>query len=279
MEDIRTAIIDVLQEDHPMTVRQVFYQLVVRDVIDKTEEQYQGTVIRLLTEMRMDGTVPFAWIVDESRPRTGTRTFNSIADAARDTAKFYRRSALKEAEDYIEIWSEKQALSGIIWDEASTYDVPVLVSKGMPSLTQMYGTACLVHRAAKAGKATYIYQFGDHDPSGVLIPETLKRRLKQFCSDLRCPAPHVIRVSLTAEQISEFNLPTRPTKRVGNRHANKFEGDSVELDALPSAELRRLVRASIEEHISPSRLRSLRATEDSERDLLTEWARGIGGAA
>ena len=113
----------------------------------------------------------------------------------------------------------------------------------------------------------------------MLIPETLKRRLKQFCSDLRCPAPHVIRVSLTAEQISEFNLPTRPTKRVGNRHANKFEGDSVELDALPSAELRRLVRASIEEHISPSRLRSLRATEDSERDLLTEWARGIGGAA
>jgi hypothetical protein len=28
-------------------------------------------------------------------------------------------------------------------------------------------------------------------------------------------------------------LPTRPTKREGNRHADSFEGENVELDALP----------------------------------------------
>jgi hypothetical protein len=48
---IRTAIHDVIEDDPPMTVRQVFYQLVARGVIEKTEEQYQGTVIRLMTEM------------------------------------------------------------------------------------------------------------------------------------------------------------------------------------------------------------------------------------
>jgi len=57
IDEIRNAIVDVLQADHPMTVRQVFYRLVVGNMIEKTEEQYQGTVIRLLTEMRM--TVPF----------------------------------------------------------------------------------------------------------------------------------------------------------------------------------------------------------------------------
>src|SRR5215468_9470105 len=96
IDKIKSTITTVLRADHPMTVRQVFYQLVVRNVIEKTEEQYQGTVIRLLTEMRMRGTISFDWIVDESRRRMVNRIFNSIADAARDTARFYRRNALHE---------------------------------------------------------------------------------------------------------------------------------------------------------------------------------------
>jgi hypothetical protein len=58
-----------------MTVRQVFYQLVVRDVIEKTEKAYNGTVIRLLTDMRLNGELPLSWIVDESRRRRITQTF------------------------------------------------------------------------------------------------------------------------------------------------------------------------------------------------------------
>ena len=93
IQAIRDAIMGILRDDHPMTVRQVFYQLVVRHAIEKTEAQYQGTVIRLLTDMRMDGTVPFAWITDESRRRRVTRTFNNIEYALAHTAEFYRRSA------------------------------------------------------------------------------------------------------------------------------------------------------------------------------------------
>ena len=255
-----------------MTVRQVFYQLVVRNVIEKTEEQYQGTVIRLLTEMRMAGSIPFNWIVDESRRRIVNRTYNSIADAARDTAKFYRRSALHECPDYVEIWSEKEALAGVLEDAASDYDVPVLVSKGMPSITQLYGTACMIARAARAGKRSFIYQFGDHDPSGVLIPKTIRTRLYEFSIRLGYKPPTIKRVALTKEQIAEFNLPTRPTKREGNRHANKFEGDSVELDALPASELRSMVRKVIERHISQHDLEILRASEESDRNFLNAWA-------
>jgi hypothetical protein len=114
IDKIKKAIVTVLKADHPMTVRQVFYQLVTRGVIEKTEEQYQGTVIRLLTEMRMDEEISFDWIIDESRRRRETQTYNNIADAARDTARFYRRNALHACPDYIEVWSEKEALAGII---------------------------------------------------------------------------------------------------------------------------------------------------------------------
>ena len=155
--------------------------------------------------------------------------------------------------------------------------MPVLVSKGMPSITQLYGSACAIARAAHAGKRAFIYQFGDHDPSGVLIPKTIKTRLHQFCTKLRCEPPTIERVALTEKQISEFNLPTRPTKREGNQHAHRFEGDSVELDALPASELRTMVRDVIERHIGEHDLGILRTAEDSERDLLEAWADRIEG--
>jgi hypothetical protein len=272
IDEIKAAIKAILKADHPMTVRQVFYQLVTRDVIEKTEEQYQGTVIRLLTEMRVNDELSFDWIVDESRRRRENQTYDNIADAARDTARFYRRNALHACPDYVEIWSEKEALAGIIEDAASDYDVPIIVSKGMPSLTQLYGTAREIERADEAGKQTFIYQFGDHDPSGVLIPKTIRYRLYQLCEQLGCQPPIIERVALTEQQIVAFNLPTRPTKREGNRHAQKFEGNSVELDALPSRQLRSMVRKVIERHISKHDLEILRAAEDSERELLEAWA-------
>ena len=265
---IRDAIINVIEADPPMTVRQVFYQLVARNVIEKSEAQYQGTVIRLMTEMRLAGDLPFDWVVDESRRVRVTQTYDSVADAIEQTARFYRRSALAQSSDYLEIWLEKDALSGSLWDVTSDYDVPLMVSRGMPSLTFLHSSAQAILRAAQQNKNTYIYQFGDHDPSGVLIPQTIKRRLNEMCERLDCPAPYVERVALTKAQIRRCRLPTRPTKREGNRHANGFAGDSVELDALPPRILRDMVRTVIEQHILPAQTMALRQAEDSERELL-----------
>ena len=269
---IKHAIKEVLKNDHPQTVRQIFYQLVSARVIEKTEKEYQTTVIRLLTDMRLAGEIPFQWIIDSSRMTHETQTFDSIADAVADTARFYRRSALRESDVYIEICVEKEALAGIIYDAASTYDVPVIVSKGMPSLTQLFGSFENVHRAANAGKQSFIYQFGDHDPTGALIPEVIRSRMDWFCQRYDCPMPTVERYALTEEQIEQHELPTRPTKRIGNSHAANFHGDSVELDALPSRVLRELVLDCIEQHISATDVDTLRAAEESERELLKKWA-------
>jgi hypothetical protein len=259
-----------------MTVRQVFYRLVVAGAVEKTEVAYQGTMIRLLTEMRLDGDIPFAWIIDESRRRRLTRTYDNVADALEQTARFYRRSALQQADDYIEIWCEKDALAGLIWQVTSQYDVPLMISRGMPSLTFLHGTAQEICKAAVAGKFTFIYQFGDHDPSGVLIPQTIERRLDEMCDQLGCNPPFIKRVALTEEMIATHDLPTRPTKREGNRHAAGFAGNSVELDALPPRVLRALVTDVIEDHISEHELKLLRVAEESEREQLMMFARQAG---
>src|SRR6186997_2944088 len=82
---IRDAIIAVIEDDPPMTVRQVFYQLVARGVIEKSEAEYQTTVIRLMTEMRLDGSLPYSSVVDESRRVRITQTFDSIEHALAET--------------------------------------------------------------------------------------------------------------------------------------------------------------------------------------------------
>jgi len=189
IEAIRREIVSVLTDHHPMSVRQVYYQLVVRGAIEKTEDQYQSTVIRLLTEMRLDDTIPFQWITDDSRRRVEYCTHDSLKRAVDDCARYYRRNALNECPDYIEIWTEKEALVGFIHDAAGEYDVPVIPTKGMPSITQLYRTAVQIKHADDAGKVTFIYQFGDHDPTGVIIPETIERRLEEFCDKLECEYP------------------------------------------------------------------------------------------
>ena len=166
---------------------------------------------------------------------------------------------------------EKDALAGVLWDVTSDYDVPLMVSRGMPSLTFLHGSAQEILHAAQAGKRTYIYQFGDHYCSGVLIPETIERRLGELCKQLGWRPPIVERSALTEEQIEKFHLPTRPTKRSGNSHAKNFEGDFVELDALPPGDLRAMVREVIEQHVSPAVTEALRVAEESERDLLRAW--------
>ena len=79
---IRAAIIEILTADHPQTVRQIYYQLVVRGLVQKTEIEYSQTVSRLLTEMRLAGELEWSWIVDNSRRTSVTRTFDNVADGA-----------------------------------------------------------------------------------------------------------------------------------------------------------------------------------------------------
>jgi hypothetical protein len=276
VDAVKASIYEILAVDHPMTVRQVFYQLVTRGVIEKSEAEYQQTVVRLLTTMRTSGEVPFSWIVDHSRNRRITQTYDTMGEAVEDTATFYRKSALKVSSAYLEMWVEKDALSGIMWDVTSDYDVPLLASKGMPSLTLLHSTAeQMRHEWLVRGRASYIYQFGDHDPTGALIPRSIEARLREFCPDIDFT---VERVALTEQQIEFYDLPTRPTKREGNRHAKGFEGESVELDALPPKVLKAMAREVIERHITPAALTALRAAEESERDLLRAWGDNfIGG--
>ena len=139
---------------------------------------------------------------------------------------------------------------------------------GYPSLTFLHQAAEVL--AAQA-KPAVIYYLGDHDPSGLDIPRVIER-------ELRAMAPLVplsfTRLAVTVAQIETYGLPTRPTKATDSR-AKGFAGESVEVDAIPAPELRRLVSTAIESHVDRDALARLLLVEEAERDTLASLAAGL----
>jgi hypothetical protein len=268
---LRSDLYEILALQHPATIRGVFYQAVTRGLIAKTEAEYKNTVVRLLGIMRRSGELPYGWIADETRWMRKPASYGSLADMLDQSAQFYRRALWDAQPTYVEVWLEKEALSGAIYEVTGAWDVPLMPTRGYPSLT-------FIHQAAEAiaaqDKPTFIYYLGDHDPSGVDIPRVIERELRRMA-----PRSDLIftRLAVTPDQIDSYGLPTRPTK-VSDSRSKGFVGERVEVDAIPAPELRRIVAEAIESHMEASELARLQLIEEAERDTLARLADDVRGS-
>ncbi len=241
MAEIRAAILEVLAEDRPMTVRQVYYRLTVLGAIEKTEKEYK-TIVRVLTDMRRAGEVPFHRIADNTRSMRKPYSCPNLKAALRDTVEQYRRSYWDEQPAYVEVWLEKDALSGVFYDVTREWDVPLMVCRGYSSISFLHDAAETI---ASHDKPALLFYFGDHDPSGVDITRAVEEGIREFA-----PGADVTleRIAVTENQIEEWNLPTRPTK-ASDARSKDFDGESVEVDAIPPKTLRALIEQCIQRNI------------------------------
>jgi hypothetical protein len=259
-------IYSVVESDPPMTVRQVFYQLVSIGAIEKTEQAYKNVVVRLLGRMRREGLLPFGWIADNTRWIRKPTTYSSMEAALHATARTYRRSVWYDADVHIEVWVEKEALAGVIYGVTEQWDVPLVPLRGYSSISLLHSVAEDIRQLRKPA---YIYYFGDRDPSGVDIDRVAEKDVRQFAGDIEI---YFQRMAVLPSQIFDLDLPSRPTKKTDSRNRG-FDGESVELDSIPPGELRALVRMCIERHIDERTLHQTMVIEESERDLLTAIAK------
>jgi hypothetical protein len=272
MERIRNGLYEILKDQHPATVRGTFYQAVSRGLVAKTEGEYKTTVGRLLTEMRRAGELPYGWIADNTRWMRKPATYNSLQGMLELTAQTYRRALWATQPSYVEVWLEKDALAGVLYQVTSTWDVPLMVTRGYPSLTFLHESAEAI---AAQGKPVWIYYLGDHDPSGVDIPRFVETELRRLAPLAEITFEHI---AVTPAQIDELTLPTRPTKRSDSR-AKSFDGESVEVDAIPAPTLRHLVEDRIEAHIDQVALDRLLGIEEAESQTLANIAAGMRGGS
>ncbi len=117
------------------------------------------------------------------------------------------------------------------------YRVPLLVSRGYSSLS-------FVHQAALAlsavGKPCHVLHFGDWDPSGQDAARDIEDKIRR----LSTAEVTFERVAITRDMAFSGRYPSRPTKASDSRTPawqRADHGDSIELDAIPVAELRDLI--------------------------------------
>jgi hypothetical protein len=175
--------------------------------------------------------------------------------------RLYRKALWANADAYVEIWLEKDALAGVVMPVTALYDAQLMVARGDASLSFLH-TAVECFNALEV--PTFMYHFGDFDPSGVNAGEEIEETLNELAADANITFK---RAAVTPEQIAAWHLPIRPTKTSDSR--SKIFGDiSVELDAVHPSRLRDLVAQVIQLHLPPDEFAVLKAAEKSERTLI-----------
>jgi hypothetical protein len=268
METLEDGLIRIVETEQPTTVRHVFYKAVAEGLIPKVESAYNGVVVRLLTRLRRAGRIPYGSISDNTRWTLNVRSYASAGDAVARIAQTYRQNLWTNAAVRVEIWTEKDAVAGLLSDTASQWCVPTMVFRGYSSISYLYTIA---EEIRAHGLPTFIYYFGDHDPSGVNIEKIVTTTVRGMVPDAEI---HVERLAVTREQIKQYGLPTRPTKKTDSR-AKKFRSRSVEVDALDSATLQALAGSAIKSHLDDGEVERLLLIEEQERGTLAAFARKL----
>lgn len=288
-----------------LTLRQLYYQLVSRDVIPNTEKSYKR-IGDILTSARMTGWIDWAAIEDRVRVPKAPPEFDSLEDLVKAAIASYRLPRLQGQSTYVELWVEKDALAGVLQPIAREYHVVLMVNRGYSSASAMKESADRIRAKCKrfgAQRAVILY-LGDLDPSGEDMVRDVRDRLNLFCnsgvlidfnpqgkleaeedrlSSARKPYLEITveKLGLTIEQVEEHNPPPNPAKITDSRAAafiEKYGEHSWEVDALPPQLLRSIIEARLDALIDEDLVEDIKEREREDIARLqasTETARHV----
>lgn len=269
--------IEVLTEEQPCTLRQLFYRLISRGVLPNSQADYKrlGT---LMTRARESKIVPRRWLVDHTRSTDKPSSWSGLNDFADTVREAYRKDYWASLDHHVEVFVEKDAVAGTIQPATRENDVSLHVCRGYASVS-FAGEIAEEWRRIK--KPIFAYYLGDFDPSGFDIERDLREKLERY-SGRTCYGPEDdprfidpdqdgfawTRLGVNKSDFDEFDLVRLPIKR-GDCRAKGFVDRhgtfGAEIDAIPPTELRRRVTAAIDEHIDFDRWNKLIAVEEAEK--------------
>lgn len=271
IEQANAILEESMADGFPMTVRQLYYQLVSRGVIPNSQKSYKR-VVSFTGDARKAGLIDWDAIEARTRGVKKSPTWSGPASILRAAAGQYARDWWRGQGMRMEVWIEKDALAGIFDQACRRHQIPLMSCRGYTSLTEMKGVAERIAETRREhGAWTHIFHFGDHDPSGMDMSRDIGDRIRLFGGSTF----HFTRVCLNMDQIEEFNPPPFWAKEKDSRspkYIKEFGRDSWELDAMPPRELSRLVDECFESVVDSDLFESVRRQSEQERQELLDFA-------
>ena len=258
-QDIIEAAWAILEKQNPMTLRQLFYQLVSNHGTENSAAEYHR-LGGVLVAARKEKLIPWTWIEDRTRAPRTVSMWDDLPDFLQVVRRSYRRDVWETQGRYIEAWLEKDALSGLFQEVLEPYGVTLNVGRGYDGWASIHGAA----KCLGTGESASILYFGDFDPSGEDMARSLRERLAFFgCR------PEIVKCALTFQDIEHYHLPpafNKPTdRRTAKFTALHGEKSSVELDALPWSILQERIITEIEDRMDMDALTDTKACEMTDR--------------
>lgn len=274
VRQLEQQIFDVLSEDHPQSVRHVYYRMTdphLPVVIPKTEAGYVQVQNRMV-KMRRAKLLPYDWITDSTRRGYFVNTYSNQGDFLRSVASFYRRDVWANHTTHVEVWCESRSIAGVIQGTCEKYAVSLYPAGGFSSLSLAHQAATYIRSNIEHGgkdRALILY-VGDYDPAGVLIDRKIESELSGHLDKVPL---EFRRLAINRDQIERYDLPTKPRKQSDRRARHITE--TVEAEAMPAYILRGLIESQLDALIPPSHLTALRVAEESERQAINLLANSL----
>ena len=289
-------------ENIKLTQRQLYYQLVGKDLIPNDVNVYKR-LCRFVTDCRYAGLIDWNAIEDRGRIPKRASQWDSVKDIVDSAVYSYRLPRWNDQEYYLEMYCEKDAMTSVLNPIAKKYHIYFGANKGYSSASAMYELAKRLYDKMCEGKNVRLLYFGDHDASGIDMIRDIKKRLCEFFIgwDDRCDYKEIlvmikdgdygdesdyllveceldfdtIAVALTQDQIEEFNLPPNPAKQTDPRakdYISKFGNVSWELDALKPQDLKAIATNSILNFIDLKKYNDYIEKENEQKKKLIAFA-------
>lgn len=260
-----------------LTLRQLYYQLVARDIIPNSQREYKRVGAHV-KNARDAGLIDWDAIEDRTRQLRGNTHWSSPQQIVKAAIQSYRTDTRGTQPYRPEIWIEKDALAGVIAPTCADLDVNYFVCRGYTSASEMFDTGYRRFRTyLKEGQKPVVIHLGDHDPSGIDMTRDIRERLALYAG-LSTNDLHVIRIALNWEQIETYNPPPNFAKTTDSRageYIKRHGRQSWELDALDPVVLRNLIVSEVDKWTDDDLLEDALSKQEEGR----QWLKNAIGAS
>ena len=259
--------------DEPLTLRQLYYQLVTINAIPNLKKEY-NKLSRIINDARYMGLVDWDIIEDRARRLDDPSEWNNVEGLMDSAFKSYRLPRWREQDFYVEVWLEKEALAGIFTRITNAWHIKLLTCKGYNSASMMYQASKRFIDAHDKKKKCVLLYFGDFDPSGEDMVRDIKTRLSILGAKV-----NVKKIAILKKDITQFKLPPQMAKTSDPRHTNfvaEHGEDVVEIDALPLDVLKQRIEESIKKFLDVDKLADVLEKEEQDKKRILEFLKNEG---
>lgn len=258
---------------YPISLRQLYYQMVSRDYIENSKKSYDR-IKAVSADARYAGLMDIDALTDRGRSLRSYSKWDSPADVINSAAYSFQLDLWQGQPYYVEVWVEKDALVDVVGRGCRETRTPHTSCRGFTSIDEIQKTATRLQ--SKADKEVIILHLSDHDPSGVDMTRDLEKRI----TDLGAKA-QIKRIGLLMAQVQQYNPPPNYAKETDTRYPayKKLYGEKCwELDALRPEVIESLVDSTIKQYLDLSQFEKMRELEREQRQELWQIANNYAGA-